>query len=128
MSEKPAKKSKPAKPTAASLHEARCKPLKGAEHKLGATDVKLLLKQLSGWKLVDKGEAIEKTYVFKNYYRTLAFVNALAYIAHAEDHHPDLGVHYGKAIVRYSTHDVGGLSMNDFICAAKAERLAAEAP
>ena len=81
--------------------------------------------QLPGWKLIEKGTAIEKTYPFADYYRTLAFVNALAYIAHREDHHPDLGVHYNRVVVRYSTHDVGGLSMNDFICAAKMEQLAA---
>jgi 4a-hydroxytetrahydrobiopterin dehydratase len=129
MSAKAAKTTKPGKvatPAATPLHEAHCKPLKGAENKIAATEVKLLLKQLPGWKLIDKGEAIEKTYNFKNYYRTLAFVNALAYIAHGEDHHPDLGVHYNRAVVRYSTHDVGGLSMNDFICAAKVERLAAD--
>ena len=53
----------------------------------------------------------------------MAFVNALAFVAHREDHHPDLGVHYDRCVVRYSTHDVGGLSENDFICAAKAEAL-----
>ena len=65
-----------------------------------------------------------KTFTFQDYYRTMAFVNALAFVAHREDHHPDLGVHYDRCVVRYSTHDVGGLSENDFICAAKAERLA----
>jgi 4a-hydroxytetrahydrobiopterin dehydratase len=127
MSAKTAKAAKPrksAKPASTPLHEAHCKPLKGAEHKLDAAHVKALLKQLPGWKLIDKGTAIEKTYTFKNYYRTLAFVNALAFIAHQEDHHPDLGVHYNRCVVRYSTHDVGGLSMNDFICAAKVEWLA----
>ena len=70
-----------------------------------------------------------KTFNFKNYYETMAFVNALAYMAHREDHHPDLGVHYNRCVVRYSTHDVGGLSENDFICAAKAEELwSSEAP
>ena len=122
-----AKAAKTAKPASTPLHDAHCKPLKGPENKVPATEAKLLLKQLPGWKQIDKGEAIEKTFTFKNYYRTLAFVNALAYIAHTEDHHPDLGVHYNKAVVRYSTHDVGGLSMNDFICAAKVERLAANA-
>jgi len=53
----------------------------------------------------------------------MAFVNALAFMAHREDHHPDLGVHYDRCVVRYSTHDVGGLSENDFICAAKADAL-----
>jgi len=124
--EKPAKPGKPGKaanPAAAPLHEGHCKPRKGAEHRLDGSRIEAFLKQLPDWKLIDAGAAIEKTYTFKNYYRTLAFVNALAFIAHDEDHHPDLGVHYGKVIVRYSTHDVGGLSMNDLICAAKVERL-----
>ena len=111
-----------------SLNDAHCKPLKGAEHKLADGDIKTLLKKLPEWKLVENGAAITRTYSFENYYQTLAFVNALAFIAHREDHHPDLGVHYNRVVVRYSTHDVGGLSMNDFICAAKAERLAAQAP
>ncbi|HEY2345600.1 MAG TPA: 4a-hydroxytetrahydrobiopterin dehydratase [Xanthomonadaceae bacterium] len=107
-----------------ALHDAHCKPLKGAVHRVEPVDVERLLAQLPGWKPIEKGAAIEKTYAFENYYHTLAFVNALAYVAHREDHHPDLGVHYNRCVVRYSTHDVGGLSMNDFICAAKAERLA----
>ena len=61
--------------------------------------------------------------MFADYYKTMAFVNALAWIAHAEDHHPDMSVHYNRAVVRFSTHDAGGLTLNDFICAAKAEAL-----
>ena len=110
-----------------ALHDAHCKPLKGVVHRTDPGDVERLLSQLPGWKLVDKGAAIEKTYAFENYYRTIAFVNALAFIAHREDHHPDLGVHYNRCVVRFSTHDVGGVSMNDFICAAKVERLSADA-
>jgi 4a-hydroxytetrahydrobiopterin dehydratase len=53
----------------------------------------------------------------------MAFVNALAWIAHQEDHHPDLSVHYNRAVVRFSSHDAGALTLNDFICAAKAEAL-----
>jgi 4a-hydroxytetrahydrobiopterin dehydratase len=109
-----------------AMNEAHCKPLKGAVHKLATVDIERLLAQLQGWAAIEKGVAIEKTFRFENYYRTLAFVNALAYIAHREDHHPDLGVHYDRCVVRYSTHDVGGLSMNDFICAAKTEKLAAD--
>ena len=120
---KTTKSAKSKKPVATPLHEAHCQPLKGVEHKLDAAHVKALLKQLPAWKPIDKGTAIEKTFEFKNYYRTLAFVNALAFIAHREDHHPDLGVHYNRCVVRYSTHDVGGLSINDFICAAKVELL-----
>ncbi len=110
--------------TLASLAAQNCKPRRGAEHRLDAAKVKANLALLPGWELIDDGAAIHKTFRFKDYYRTLAYVNALAFIAHGEDHHPDLGVHYDRCVVRYSTHDVGGLSENDFICAAKAEALA----
>ena len=78
---------------------------------------------LPGWEVIDDGEAIANTFRFKDYHQTIAFVNAVADIANAEDHHPDLSVHYDRCEVRYSTHDVGGLSDNDFICAAKVESL-----
>lgn len=111
------------------LIDAHCIPRKGSEHKLSEARVRELLPDVPGWELaVDpvskQGHALTRTFAFKNYYRTMAFVNALAYMAHREDHHPDLGVHYNRCVVRYSTHDVGGLSENDFICAAKAEALA----
>ena len=111
-------------PTLADLAARRCQPLKGAQHKLDAATVADHLAVLPGWELVEDGAAISRTYKIPDYYRTMAFVNALAYVAHAEDHHPDLGVHYDRAVVRFSTHDVGGLSSNDFICAAKAQLLA----
>jgi 4a-hydroxytetrahydrobiopterin dehydratase len=76
---------------------------------------------LPNWK-IEAGELCRK-FDFKNYYQTMAFVNALAWISHAEDHHPDLLVKYNACTVRYSTHSVGGLSENDFICAAKADAL-----
>ena len=106
------------------LASRRCQPLKGAQHKLPEDRVADGLAALPGWERVEDGAAIRKTFRFPDYYRTMAFVNALAYVAHAEDHHPDLGVHYDRVVVRYSTHDVGGLSDNDLICAAKAEQLA----
>jgi 4a-hydroxytetrahydrobiopterin dehydratase len=81
------------------------------------------MRELPEWSIVEDGQAITRTFRFPDYYRTMAFVNALAYIAHDQDHHPDLGVHYDRCVVRYSTHDVGGLSENDFICAAKADAL-----
>ncbi len=103
---------------------SRCIPRRGAEHRLPADRVAALLGQLSGWEVVEDGAALTRTYRFPDYYRTMAFVNALAWIAHEQDHHPDLGVHYDRCVVRFSTHDVGGLSENDFICAAKADALA----
>ena len=80
-----------------------------------------------GWKLTGDGAdvAIEKTYTFANYYETISFVNALAFIAHTQDHHPDLSVHYSRCAVRFNTHDVEGLSETDFECAAQADALLA---
>lgn len=75
------------------------------------------------WSLNDNGAGISRTFRFKNYYQTIAFVNALAWVAHTQDHHPDLEVAYNRCRVQYSTHSVGGLSENDFICAAHIDRL-----
>ena len=79
------------------------------------------LAQLPGWERA--GKEIAKTFKFKNYYETMAFVNATAWISHREDHHPDLEVGYNTCRVRYSTHSVGGLSEGDFNCAAKIEAM-----
>ena len=105
----------------ASLSGKRCVPCEGGVAPLTAGEVKTLLKELPGWEHADK--AIFKTYPFRDYYQTMAFVNALAWISHREDHHPDLAVGYNKCRVEYSTHAIGGLSQNDFICAAKADAL-----
>ena len=107
------------------LAQARCTPRKGREHRLAPARVRELLPDVPGWEVVEDGHALSRTFTFKDYYRTIAFVNALAWMANREDHHPDLSVHYNRCVVRYSTHDVGGLSENDFICAAKAETLVA---
>ena len=106
-----------------ALADAHCIARKGSEHKLTEARVRELMPEIPGWDLAEGGHALVKTFKFQDYYRTMAFVNALAYIAHREDHHPDLGVHYNRCVVRFSIHDVGGLSENDFILAAKAERL-----
>ena len=105
------------------LASRHCTPLRGSEHLLPADTAQGYLNALPGWRLVENGMAINKTFKFENYYQTMAFVNALAFVAHREDHHPDLGVHYNRCVVTYSTHDVGGVSLNDFICAAKTELL-----
>ena len=106
-----------------TLAKRHCQALKGADHLLPTDTVTTYLVALKDWKLVENDHAISKTFNFDNYYKTMAFVNALAFIAHREDHHPDLSVHYNRCVVRFSTHDVGGLSQNDFICAAKLEQL-----
>ncbi|MFA6986461.1 MAG: 4a-hydroxytetrahydrobiopterin dehydratase [Arenimonas sp.] len=111
-------------PIFAEIASRHCAPKRGPDHRLSAEDVQGYLHALPpGWILVENGQAIRKTYKFEDYHRTMAFVNALAFVAHREDHHPDLSVHYNRVDVHYSTHDVGGLSENDFICAAKADHL-----
>ncbi|MFY9314542.1 MAG: 4a-hydroxytetrahydrobiopterin dehydratase [Burkholderiales bacterium] len=103
------------------LANRKCKPCEGGVAPLSAGQAQELLKQLKGWILED-GKLV-KLYPFRNYHETMAFVNALAWISHREDHHPDLQVGYNKCRVEYSTHAIGGLSENDFICAAKADSL-----
>ncbi|KAF1710046.1 4a-hydroxytetrahydrobiopterin dehydratase [Pseudoxanthomonas kalamensis DSM 18571] len=110
------------------LAQAHCLSRKGSEHRLPPARIAELMPQLDNWELAENGHALLKTFRFNDYYRTMAFVNALAWMAHREDHHPDLGVHYDRAVVRYSTHDVGGLSENDFICAARADALLESTP
>ncbi|KPF70609.1 hypothetical protein IP84_01325 [beta proteobacterium AAP99] len=88
------------------------------------SEVAAMLTSVPGWAVKDG--AIEKTFSFANYHETLAFVNALAYVVHLDDHHPDLMVSYNRCVVRLNTHDVNGLSMNDFIVAAKANALYAQ--
>lgn len=98
-----------------------------ARRALSATEIVSHLAQLEGWALAGDGPsvAIEKTYAFENYYETMAFVNAIAFIAHVTDHHPDLWVGYKQCVVRWSTHDVSGISKTDFECAARIDALRA---
>ena len=92
---------------------------------LTATEIVAKLAQLEGWSLAGDGAdvAIEKTYRFANYYETMAFVNGIALVAHGQDHHPDLSVHYNRCVVRLNTHDVKGLSASDFECAGRFDAL-----
>ena len=102
-----------------------CQPLEG-QPALTATEVATHLALALGWQATTG--AIERSYNFADYHRTMAFVNAVAWIAHAEDHHPDLQVSFNRCTVRFNTHSVGGLSINDFICAAKVDALLTAAP
>jgi 4a-hydroxytetrahydrobiopterin dehydratase len=88
---------------------------------MSMAEVDAHLAHLAGWALADG--AIEKRFDFADFHHTMAFVNALAWVAHVEDHHPDLAVGYNRCTVRFSTHSVGGISLNDFICAAKVDAL-----
>ena len=93
-----------------------------------ATEIVTQLSQLNGeqplgWRLIDG--SLEKTYAFKNFHQTIGFVNAVAFIANAEDHHPELALSYSKCTVRFNTHDVNGISISDFFCASKVDALLA---
>lgn len=111
--------------TAEELRRASCQPLKGAEHRLTGDALSPLLAALPGWTLRDDGKVIGRDYRFDGFLSALSFANALGWIAEQENHHPDLELGWGYCRVRFSTHDVGGLSRNDFICAAKADALLA---
>lgn len=90
---------------------------------MSEAEIRNHLAQASGWREAEG--AIEKTYAFKGWLETVAFVNALAWVCHVEDHHPDLRLSFNRCVVRFSTHSAGGVSRNDFICAAKADALIA---
>ncbi|MGH8114269.1 MAG: 4a-hydroxytetrahydrobiopterin dehydratase [Rhodanobacteraceae bacterium] len=100
-----------------------CEPRKGKEHALDDARVQILLALLPGWSSASDGKSIFKTFKFANFYETLGFVNAVGWMANRQDHHPDLEVGYNRCVVHWSTHDAGGLSMNDFICAARVETI-----
>lgn len=103
------------------LTKKNCKPCEGGVPPLSEEEIRRFLAQLSGWEYADG--AISKTYRFKDYYQTMAFVNATAWVSHHEDHHPDMEVGYNQCRMRYHTHAINGLSENDFICAAKIDAL-----
>jgi len=106
------------------LAERKCKPCEGGVAPLARVDAERLLRQLAPeWKLADDAHAIRREFAFKDFYRAMSFVNALAHIANIEDHHPDLNVGYNYCRVFFMTHAIKGLSENDFICAAKIDRI-----
>jgi len=107
-----------------SLSTKSCQPCEGAIPPLEPEKVQELLQQVNPhWQLNDTGSEISRSFDFKNYYQTMAFVNAIAWIANQEGHHPDMEVSYNRCLVRFSTHAIKGLSENDFICAAKVDGL-----
>ncbi|MCG6968166.1 MAG: 4a-hydroxytetrahydrobiopterin dehydratase [Gammaproteobacteria bacterium] len=107
----------------AALKERSCKVYEKGDPSLPVEQANELLKQLHDWSLNQENQTIGRSFQFKNYYQTIAFVNAVAWIANHQDHHPDLEVSYNRCVVHFTTHSVGGLSENDFICAAKIDAL-----
>jgi len=109
--------------TACDLNSKHCVPCEGGVPALTEKEVATLLKQIDNWSVNADHTEIQKTFTFKGYYKTISFVNAIAWIAQAQGHHPDLEVSYNRCVVRFTTHAIKGLSENDFICAAKVDAL-----
>ncbi len=105
------------------LSQKKCKPCEGGTKPFTEAEIRDSLKKINGW-AYHNGKIV-RTFEFKNYYETVSFVNAAVWIAHREDHHPDISFGYKKCRIEYSTHAVGGISENDFICAAKINQLIA---
>lgn len=106
------------------LHTKHCEACEGIANPLSPAQVNELVSQLAqGWEVFNDHKEIKRSFRFNNFYETMAFVNALAWIANTENHHPDLQVGYNYCHVSFMTHALKGLSQNDFICAAKTDRL-----
>jgi 4a-hydroxytetrahydrobiopterin dehydratase len=117
-----------------TLINKKCVPCHGGVSALSADEAKKMLDRLlstdgngsrgkDGWQIVEDGKALRREFKFADFYRTMSFVNAVAHIANAEDHHPDIECGWGYCRIRYQTHAIGGLHENDFICAAKIDLL-----
>ncbi len=105
------------------LSQKKCVPCEGGVPSLSIEEAQVLALKLNNWKLEQSPMRISNRYQFSDYYHTMAFVNAIAWIAHRENHHPDLEVGYNSCKVSFHTHAIQGLSENDFICAAKIDQV-----
>ena len=105
------------------LLKIRCVGCEGGIPAMQRDEIKQLLPQINGWEVSEDSKFISRRFNFKGFYKTMAFVNAIAWIANQENHHPDMEVGYNYCHVKYSTHAVDGLTQNDFICAAKVNAL-----
>ena len=112
---------------ACDLTDRHCKPCEGGVDPMTREAAEAMLEDVPGWSISDDGRMISRRFEFPAYSRTLGFANAVAWIAITEDHHPELTVNYGSCEVSYTTHAIGGLSANDFICAAKIDQVWAQA-
>jgi len=112
-----------------TLVSKHCVPCHGGVSALSADEARKMLARLlngggkDGWQIVEDGKALKREFKFADFYRAMSFVNAVAHVANAEDHHPDIECGWGYVRIRYQTHAIGGLHENDFICAAKVDAL-----
>ena len=109
--------------TQCDLASKTCQPCEGGVKPMDAGEAKSLLKDLPGWSLSDDAKMISRRFEFKGFYRTMAFINAMAWVVNNENHHPDFSAGYNYCEIGFTTHAIDGLSENDFICAAKVSEL-----
>ena len=108
----------------ADFADRKCKPCEGGVAPLTVAQARIALRALhEDWSLGEEGKSISRTFDFPAFSRTIAFTNAVAWIATVEGHHPEMTVSYGRCVVSYKTTAIDGLSDNDFICAAKIDRI-----
>ena len=105
------------------LATRQCRPLTDQSDRLSIDAVNKFLADLEGWTLDEEGPALQRRFKFKNFPQTMLFVNAVAWLAQQQDHHPDVQFGYNQCQIRYTTHSVGGVSENDLICAARINTL-----
>ena len=108
------------------LNKKHCKACEGGVDALDDQRIQALLDQVPGWQLAEDSRSIKRKYKFKGFYKTVGFINAMAWIANQEGHHPDFCAGYNYCDVTFTTHEMGGLSENDFICAARLNALLEE--
>jgi 4a-hydroxytetrahydrobiopterin dehydratase len=106
------------------LTKQQCQACEGGIQPMSAIEIEKLIGKIPLWQVNSEGTQIQRHFSFKSFLPTMAFVNAVAWVAHQQKHHPDLEVGYNYCTVKYSTHAIQGLSENDFICAAKVDALA----
>lgn len=106
-----------------TLTDKKCVPCEGGTDPLDRDRAEELLAQVPGWQIDEDGTTIYRRFEFKGFYKTMAFVNAMAWIANQEGHHPDFEAGYDFCLIHFTTHAIDGLSENDFICAAKVNAL-----
>ena len=105
------------------LSQQKCVPCEGGTQPLSKEQAGELLQQVPGWTLHEDGNTIQRRFEFKGFYKTMAFINAMAWVANQQMHHPDFSAGYNFCLVTFSTHAINGLSENDFICAARINEL-----
>jgi 4a-hydroxytetrahydrobiopterin dehydratase len=106
-----------------NLSDKNCKPCEGGVDPMTREQAETLIKQVEGWELSEDSKTISRRFEFKGFYKTVAFINAMAWVANSENHHPDFSAGYSFCEVNFTTHAIDGLSENDFICAAKLNEL-----